>query len=179
LEKKNQKTNFFKAFECSETTRKFLQRFVGLSTFMNNEFNKIYYDSLENKNKKEEKKEAEKSFTTQLWKFISELSFFLFFIFTILCLFFMKNTSSDFIMANTMADIFSSTDTPTLTENEFKTDLLNRFDILFHRDDGHQHYKEIVPITPLRIAIVYFINFSIKRNRSSAPRLQILVFSAF
>jgi hypothetical protein len=120
---------------------------------MNNEFNKIYYDSLENKNKKEERKEVEKSWTTHVWKFISELSFFLFFVLTILCLFFMKNTSTSYIMGSTMKNIFQGSDKRTLTENEFKQDLVNRFDILFHTE-GEQKYKEIVPITPVRLSIV-------------------------
>jgi hypothetical protein len=166
LEKKNSKATVFKSFECSEVTRKFLQRFVGLSSHMNNEFNKIYYDSLENKNKKEEKKEAT-SVITLAWKFISELSFLLFFILTVLCLFFMKNTSTTYLMSSTMQSLFAGSNKASLTELEFKQDLLQRFQLLFYSDK--QKYKEIIPINTLRISIVkYYLPVSIKPNKCHA-----------
>ncbi len=125
---------------------------------MNLQFRKIYFDTNEKKkNNLVEKIDKGKFSMNTCFCLFGELTYLIFFVFTIIELLNMKDTGSSFIMITTMKTFFSAPSKISFTEKEFIADLNERLLYLYYNTSSTKawiNYKENIPISSLRLTIV-------------------------
>jgi hypothetical protein len=140
-------------FVASGVVEKFLQKFVGLSSIMTKQFNKIEHDRINNIESKNEEKPSSCLFI--FTSMFYGLLFILFLVFTLLSLMQLRPPDESFFMNLAFEKTYYNNAQDYLTVGEFKEDLSKRITNLFYNSTTNSNpiEKENLIINSIRMSV--------------------------